>query len=139
VLRYRLTHPQILAALAAAGHGSEVLITDGHYPVSTAAGHHAIRVFLNLESGRPTVPEVLAVLIDAIPLEAATTMQPPASEGPQEILSELDQLLPPDVKVTCLERFAFYEAARSPNLALIIATGERRRFGNILLRLGVLR
>ena len=139
MLRYRLTHPQILAALAAAGHGSEVLIADGHYPVSTAAGHHAIRVFLNLESGRPTVPEVLAVLIDAIPLEAATTMQPPVAEGPQEILSELDQLLPPDVKVTRLERFAFYEAARSPNLALIIATGERRRFGNILLRLGVLR
>lgn len=138
MLRYRLTHPQILAALAAAGHGSQVLIADGHYPVSTAAGHQATRVFLNLESGRPTVPEVLAVLIDAIPLEAATTMQPPA-EGPQEILSELDQLLPPDVKVSRLERFAFYEAARSPNLALIIATGERRRFGNILLRLGVLR
>jgi L-fucose mutarotase len=100
MLRYRLTHPQILAALAAAGHGSQVLIADGHYPVSTA-DHQATRVFLNLESGRPTVPEVLAVLIDAIPLEAATTMQPPA-EGPQEILSELDQLLPPDVKVTHL-------------------------------------
>jgi len=46
VLRYRLTHPEILAALASAGHGSTVLLADGHYPAATAAGPHAITVAL---------------------------------------------------------------------------------------------
>ena len=37
MLKYRLTHPEILAALAGAGHGSQVLIADGNYPFSTGA------------------------------------------------------------------------------------------------------
>jgi len=35
-------------------------------------------------------------------------------------------------------RFEFYEAARSPNLALVIATGEQRVYANILLTIGVI-
>ena len=30
-----LTHPNILRALAAAGHGSQILIADGNYPLAT--------------------------------------------------------------------------------------------------------
>jgi L-fucose mutarotase len=36
-----------------------------------------------------------------------------------------------------LERFAFYDVARSPNVALVIATGEQRIYANILLTIGV--
>jgi len=64
VLRYRLTHPEILAALASAGHGSTVLLADGHYPAATAAGPHAITVALNLAPGTVTVTEVLDLLVD---------------------------------------------------------------------------
>ncbi|HOS03406.1 MAG TPA: RbsD/FucU domain-containing protein, partial [Candidatus Hydrogenedentes bacterium] len=35
MLKQRLIHPEILDALAAAGHGSKILITDGNYPAST--------------------------------------------------------------------------------------------------------
>jgi L-fucose mutarotase len=45
MLQYKLIHPQILAALAAAGHGSTVLIADGNYPFSTAANPQAHRSF----------------------------------------------------------------------------------------------
>jgi L-fucose mutarotase len=34
-------------------------------------------------------------------------------------------------------RFEFYDAARGPNVALVIATGEQRIYANILLTLGV--
>ncbi|MBO9325758.1 MAG: hypothetical protein J7463_10280 [Roseiflexus sp.] len=36
-----------------------------------------------------------------------------------------------------LGRFAFYNAARSPDTMLVIATGERRVYTNIPLTIGV--
>ncbi|WNI16755.1 RbsD/FucU domain-containing protein [Actinacidiphila sp. ITFR-21] len=65
MLRYRLTHPTILAALASAGHCSRVSISDGHYPHTTGAHSAAERVYLNLEPGRLLVTEVLDGLADA--------------------------------------------------------------------------
>jgi L-fucose mutarotase len=43
----------------------------------------------------------------------------------------------PDVPLDTLGRFPFYEAARSPNTALVIATGEQRTWACILLTIGV--
>ena len=37
MLKTRLLHPEILNALARAGHGSRVLIADGNYPFATEA------------------------------------------------------------------------------------------------------
>lgn len=136
MLRYRLTHPQVLAALAAAGHGSQVLIADGHYPVSTGSTSSAQQVYLNLTPDSPTVPEVLAVLLDAVVVERAGVMQPPPGTAPPEVFQEFTRLLP-DVPIDQLERFSFYAAARSPDVALVIATGERRTYANLLLTLGV--
>ena len=36
MLNYTLVHPPLLRALAAAGHGSQVLLADGNYPAATA-------------------------------------------------------------------------------------------------------
>lgn len=137
MLRYRLIHPEIAAALAAGGHGSQVLIADGHYPVSTGAAAQAARVYLNLEPGRLTVTEVAEVLLDAVAVEAATVMQPPPSEPDPEIFAEFALLLG-ESPLRRLDRFSFYEAARSPDVALVIATGERRTYANLLFTLGVL-
>ena len=71
MLKYRLTHPEILAALGSAGHGSQVLIADGNYPFTTGSNPAAKKVFLNLTRGSAPVDEVLRVLVDAIPIEAA--------------------------------------------------------------------
>jgi len=68
MLRYKLIHPQILAALGGAGHGSQVLIADGNYPFATGAPAGAQRVYLNLAPGLLTVTDVLAALVDAIPV-----------------------------------------------------------------------
>lgn len=37
----QLTHPRIISALAAAGHGATALIADGHYSAATAVGPNA--------------------------------------------------------------------------------------------------
>ena len=136
MLRYRLTHPEILAALAGAGHGSTVLLADGHYPVATAAGPNAIQVALNLTPGTVTVTEVLRAIVDAAPIESYAVMQPPADRGEPEIFSAFAEILP-GLERAGLERFAFYEAAKRDDLALVVQTGDIRTYANILLTLGV--
>ena len=71
MLKTKLIHPEILDALGSAGHGSKVLIADGNYPFGTGANPSAKRVYLNLAPGLVTVTDVLRVLVDAIPIEAA--------------------------------------------------------------------
>ena len=131
-----LIHPRILGALAAAGHGSTVLVADGNYPSATGGHPAAERVFLNLRRGLPTVPEVVAVLLTAVPVEAAAVMAPDDGEPPA-VHREFGALLGPAVTVTAVSRSAFYAAARSPDLALIVATGDERHYANLLLTLGV--
>lgn len=136
MLKHRLTHPEILAALGRAGHGSQVLIADGNYPFSTGSNPAAAHVYLNLTRGFAPVDEVLAVLVEAVPIEAAHVMQP--AEGPEpSIFGAFRRTLPAEVELQRYERFAFYDAARSPNVALVIATGEQRIYANILLTIGV--
>lgn len=138
MLRGTLIHPEILAALGRAGHGSKILIADGNYPFSTAAGPNARIVFLNLSPGLVHVTDVLRVLVTAVPIEAAGVMMP--QDGPRPpIFAEFEQILPAGVVLDPLERFAFYQAARDENLALLIATGEERVYANILLTIGVVK
>ncbi len=136
MLKYKLTHPEILSALASAGHGSQVLIADGNYPFVTASNPDASIVYLNLTRGYAPVDEVLAVLADAIVIESAQVMQP--AQGPEPaIFDAFRKVLGPALPLGKLDRFAFYEAARSENVALVIATGEQRIYANILLTIGV--
>jgi L-fucose mutarotase len=136
MLRYGLTHPEILAALGTAGHGAQILIADGNYPFSTGANPDAALVSLNLTRGFAPVDQVLAVLAEAIVIEAAQVMTPDSGPEPT-IFESFRRILPDDVPLRKLERFAFYDAAREPDVALVIATGEQRIYANILLTIGV--
>lgn len=135
MLKQRLIHPDILEALAAAGHGSKVLITDGNYPASTRIGDNATLVYLNLTPGKPTVTEVLEVLLTAIPVEAAEVMEP--AEGPEPPIFEEFRALLPSVEIEKLSRFEFYEEASEEDTCLQIVTGEQRIYANLLLTIGV--
>ena len=76
MLRSGLLHPQILAALAGAGHGSLVLIADANYPASTTRGPNAEVVHLNLVPGTVDALTVLTAVAAAIPVEEAVVMSP---------------------------------------------------------------
>ncbi|BCX05668.1 MAG: transporter [Candidatus Roseilinea sp.] len=138
MLKYNLLHPEILEALGGAGHGSKILIADGNYPFGTRAHPAARRVYLNLAPGLVNAVDVLRVLVDAIPIEAADIML--TAEGTEApIIAEFRALLPKDVPVRGHERFAFYDLCRDPDTALVIATGEQRIYANILLTIGVVK
>ena len=136
MLNYQLLHPEILAALGGAGHGSKVLIADGNYPFGTGAHPAARRVYLNLAPGLIKATDALRVLAQAIPIEAAEVMQPASGEEPP-IFGEFRALLPPGVELKRLGRFEFYDAGRQADTMLVIATGEQRIYANILLTIGV--
>lgn len=135
MLKTRLLHPGILAALGEAGHGAQVLIADGNYPLLTRSSSGARRVYLNLAPGLVSVTDVLKVLVDTIPIEAAHVMVPDTGEEPA-IFAEFRERLP-DIPLEAVGRFAFYDAARGPDVALAISTGEQRIYANLLLTIGV--
>jgi len=135
MLKQRLIHPEILDALAGAGHGSQVLITDGNYPAATKLGENAALVYLNLAPGKPTVTEVLETLLTAIPVEDAAVMVP--DEGPEPPIFQEFRNLMPGAPLTEFSRFEFYEEASSPDTCLLIVTGEQRIYANLLLTIGV--
>ena len=135
MLTYRLIHPEVLRALGEAGHGAQVLIADGSYPLLTRSHANARRVYLNLAPDLLRVTDVLGVLTDAIPVEAAHVMGPDSGEEP-EIFADFRAQLP-GLELQRLNRFDFYDMARGPDLALAIGTGDRRLYANILLTIGV--
>ena len=138
MLKGKLLHPGILRVLGESGHGSRVLIADGNYPFNTGSPPSAERVFLNLMPGMPKVTDVLEALVTAIPIEAATVMVPPDGAA-QPIHAEFRKLLPSGIELTEKKRYEFYEEVKSPNTALVIATGEQRRFANLVLTIGVVK
>jgi L-fucose mutarotase len=135
MLKQRLIHPEILMALAGAGHGAKVVVTDGNYPASTMLGENTHQVYLNLEPGKLTVTEVLEALLSAVPVEAAYVMTPDSGPEPP-IFSEFRQRLG-GVELTKLGRFDFYDAASGGDVCLQIATGEQRIYANLMLTIGV--
>lgn len=132
----KLIHPQILGALGKAGHGATILIPDGNYPVATGVHPRAERVYLNLAPGMVTVTDVLAAILSATPIEAAHVMRRDDGAEPS-IYSDFRRMLPDDIELRPLERFAFYDEAKKPDCCLVIATGEQRIYANILLTIGV--
>lgn len=135
MLKTRLLHPEILAALGEAGHGAQVLIADGNYPLATRSSLTARRVFLNLAPGMLSVTDVLAVLLAAIPVESADAMTADDGVEPQ-IHGEFRALLP-GAPLRTHPRADFYEMARGREVALAISTGEERLYANLLLTIGV--
>ena len=142
-----LLHPEILAALARAGHGSTILIADGNFPASTTLGPNAQLVSLNLAPGVVSCTQVLAALANQVPIERAQVMGY-ARNGPHSlaadppIWSEFRSLLlsaGADLALEEVERAEFYRYAAQPNVALTIATAERAIYANLLLTIGVRR
>ena len=138
MLKTKLLHPEILSSLASNGHGARVLIADSNFPFSTCPPTTAKKVFLNFAPGLLAVPEILSVLKDFIPIETAMVMVPP--DGSKQIIhSEFEEILGPEITLKNLTRFEFYEEVKSSDTCLVIATGEQRRFANILLVIGVVK
>ncbi len=138
MLKTKLLHPPLLRSLSEAGHGAQILIADGNFPVSTATPPSATKIFLNLMPGVLDVSEVLDALTDTIPVEKAMMMTP-VDGSAVPVHDEFRRLLPSETAVSSKPKPEFYEAVASSQTALVIATGEQRRFANLLLTVGVVK
>lgn len=131
-----LLSPDLLHVLASMGHGDEIVLADAHFPAATHA-RRLVRI-PGVDANR-VLDAVLSVLpLDDFVPHAAFTMQvvgdattvPPAVADFRATLQRHGEAAP-----TSLERFAFYE--RAAQAFAIVATGETRTYGNILMKKGV--
>jgi L-fucose mutarotase len=127
----------LLAVLAAMGHGDEIAIVDANFPAAACAER-----LVEL----PAIPatDVLRAILTLLPVddfvpEPAGVMAAPGDRP--AIYDEFDTLLHAAenraIAVETIERFAFYDRARA--CFAVVATGERRLYGNIILKKGVIR
>lgn len=137
MLLSKCIHPEILEAVGKMGHGSRILISDGCYPHITGSPASAKKVWLNLMPDVLRVTDVLEALTSIIPVEEAFVMVPP-DEIDQPIFAEFKKLLP-NLELTKLQRLEFYDKAREPDTALIIATGDQRNWANLLLTMSYIK
>lgn len=135
MLKSKLLHPDILYALAGAGHSSKILVADANYPFSTTDSPNAEIVYLNFCPGKLNVPEVVEVLHETIPFESVE-VNVPESGIDSEVVGEVAHIIGPEIALSRLKRFDFYDAVNTKDLRLIIATGETRIYSCVLITIG---
>lgn len=134
-----LLAPELLYVLRSMGHGDEIVIVDANYPAESA-GPQVIR--LDALNATQALDVVLSVMpLDTFVPDAALRMEvvgKPSREEPifDEFRAVLAKHEGPDFKLHKLERYKFYD--RASECFAVIATGERRFYGNIILKKGVI-
>lgn len=133
-----LLSADLLHVLASMGHGDDIVIADANFPAAT----HARRLVSMPGIG---AAQVLDAILGVLPLDdftehAAFTMQvvgdpdamPPAVHDLHAVLHRHGC-----APASTLARLAFYQ--RAAQAFAIVASGETRIYGNILLTKGVVR
>jgi L-fucose mutarotase len=131
--------PDLLHVLRAMGHGDEIAIVDANYPAENA-GPTVIR--LDGLAATDVLDAILTLMpLDTFVEEQAIGMEVVGDGQKREpVMREFDRIIKqyePEMKLSLLERFAFYERVHAAYA--IVQTGERRLYGNILLKKGIVR
>ena len=138
-----LLNADILYALAAMGHGDEVVICDANFPADSVARQTVLGKLLRVDGAN--APRVVCAVLSVLPLD--TFVDDPA--GRMEVVGDPTAL--PAVQKEAqrevyeaegraldfapIERFAFYERAK--RAYCVIATGEARGYGCFIFKKGV--
>lgn len=133
-----LLSPELLATLCRMGHGDTIVLADAHFP-GDAVNPNVLRA-----DGHQIAPLLGAILplmvLDQYVDEPVEMMAavPGDALDPQVRADYLAAMAPhhgEEPKIRLVERFAFYEEARSA--FAVVMTGELRKYGNVILRKGV--
>jgi L-fucose mutarotase len=133
-----LLGPELLATLRAMGHADEIAIVDANFPAAANA-----KRLIRAEGVSAT--RMIEAILSVLPLEqfepiAAFRMEvdgAPAELPP--VIGEFEALLKGagyDGPIGALGRFAYYERTRAAYA--IVSTGERRYWGNLILKKGAI-
>ncbi len=135
-----LLSPDLLMVLRSMGHGDDIAVVDANFP-AVAMARRLVR--LDGLAATDVTDAILSVMpLDDFVPEAAWRMEvvgDPQAEQP--IFDEFRAIIArhegSNFRLASLERFAFYEQAKAAYA--IVSTGERRLYGNIILKKGVVR
>ncbi|HQU67929.1 MAG TPA: RbsD/FucU family protein [Albidovulum sp.] len=134
----------LLHALAAMGHGDDIVIADANFPADAVARATTLGHALRLD-GVDAARAVRAILslmpldsfVDAPARRMEVVGQPgEMPEVQREVAREVEAAEGRTVTLAPIERYAFYEAAKSAYC--VVATGERRFYGCFILKKGVI-
>ncbi|MFT3974453.1 MAG: RbsD/FucU family protein [Amaricoccus sp.] len=138
-----ILNAEVLGTLRAMGHGDDLILCDLNFPAQSVAQRTGLGRLLRIDAPMPRVARaVLSVYpIDSFVDDAAARME--RSDAPdqipdvqREVQAEIDAAEGRSWPMIAIERFAFYERAKQAYA--VIQTGERRFWGCVALRKGVL-
>jgi L-fucose mutarotase len=131
--------PELLDALFRMGHGDEIVLADAFFPGDTFNSRviradgiripallEGILALINLDS---YVPHPVVMMAAA----GGDTLDPAVETSYRAVIDKLWPGTPPTGRI---ERFAFYE--RTKPAYAVVMTGETVKYGNIILKKGVI-
>jgi L-fucose mutarotase len=134
----------VLYTLRAMGHGDYLILSDPNFPSDSIAQHTIYGSLLRMEN--LTSAEAAEAILSVYPLDTfgddfAGRMEmvgEPATIPPvqAEVQAKIDAAEGNHRPMIGIERFAFYDLAK--DAYAVIQTGERRFYGCIMLRKGVI-
>jgi L-fucose mutarotase len=140
----------LLWVLRSMGHGDAICVCDCNFPAYEVAKKTTSQKLIVLSG--VDLPQATSAILSVLPLDffidpttaaAAQYMAPsvgvalpPAGQDVIHATTAAIQAQAGDIDVVPTERFAFYEEAR--RCFAVVQTSERRPYGNVILRKGVL-
>lgn len=128
----------VLFVLRAMGHGDTLALVDTNFPADTIAKACVAKGLPRMDN--LTLAQALQAILTVFPLEAAARMR--VGEDPDDVppvqaeaLDAVRAAAPEVADMRPVERFRFYEEAKAGYA--VIATGERRFYGCLILTKGV--
>jgi L-fucose mutarotase len=138
-----LLTPELLYVLAAMGHGDDLVVADANFPADSVARRTAYGRVVRLVG--VDTPGAVRAILSVYPLDEAVDepvrrmmVEGRPDEVPpvqREVQAAVDAAEGRSRPMGGVERFAFYDAARAAYA--VVATGERRFWGCVLLQKGV--
>ena len=134
----------VIRCLRAMGHGDDLIISDTNFPADSVARHTITGELLRMDN--LTAAEAIDAILSVMPLDSF--VDKPAER--MEMVGKPDEIPPVQAEVQkvidaregkswpmgSIERFAFYE--RANRAFCVITTAERRFYGCVALRKGVI-
>jgi L-fucose mutarotase len=136
--------PELLHVVALMGHGDEIAVVDANFPADSVAR--------STIHGRPIVlagadaPQAVRAILSLVPLDefvdapVRVMAAPPSGATLPPVQEEVQGIVDRAAGRPCpfgpLERFAFYDAARTSHA--VVLTSERRLYANFLIKKGVI-
>ena len=138
-----ILNADVLYALRAMGHGDDLILCDTNFPAESVAQATALGELLRIDAPLARVARGVLSLypLDSFVDDAAARMEIVGAPGDvpevqREVQAEIDAAEGRPWPMIGIERHAFYERAKAA--FAVIQTGERRFYGCIALRKGVI-